>query len=79
MAIPRREVRLRLACAWPLLIGLKTLALVAESENLLDPAAGVKIPRADVYRVLLRSMILIGWNGALNGYYQSLRRRIALE
>lgn len=78
MAIPRREVRLRLACAWPLLIGLKTLALVAESENLLDPAAGVKIPRADVYRILLRSTILVGWNRALNGYYGSLRRRIAL-
>lgn len=79
MAIPRREVRVRLACAWPLLIGLKTLALVAESENLLDPTAGVKIPRADVYRIFLCSMVLIGWNRALNSYYQGLRRRIAVE
>lgn len=78
MAIPRREVRLRLACAWPLLIGLKTLALVAQSENLLDPAAAVKIPRSDVYRILLRSTALVGWNRALNGYYESLRDRITL-
>ena len=28
-AIPRREARMRLACAWPLLIGLRTLDLLA--------------------------------------------------
>src|SRR6185436_17378552 len=37
LAIPRREWRLRLACAWPLLIGLSTLALISRSEQLLDP------------------------------------------
>lgn len=78
LAIPQREVRMRLACAWPLLIGLKTLALVAQSENLLDPSAAVKISRAEVYRILLRSLTLIGSNRALTGYYDGLRHHIAL-
>ena len=78
LAIPRQEVRMRLACAWPLLIGLKTLALVAQSKNLLDPAATVKISRGEVYRLLLRSLTLIGSDRSLTGYYQALRARIAL-
>lgn len=78
LAIPRQEVRMRLACAWPLLIGLKTLALVAQSKNLLDPAATVKISRGEVYRILLRSLTLIGSDHSLTGYYQALRARIAL-
>lgn len=78
LAIPRREVRMRLACAWPLLIGLKTLALVAQSENLLDPAAEVKISRTEVYRILLGSFVLIGSNRFLTGYYHNLRKRIGL-
>ena len=79
LAIPGREIRMRLACAWPLLIGLKTLALVAQSKNLLDPAATVKISRPEVYRILLRSLTLIGSNRSLTGYYQALSERIALR
>ena len=78
LAIPRQEVRMRLACAWPLLIGLKTLALVAQSKNLLDPVATVKISRGEVYRLLLRSLTLLGSDRSLTGYYQALRARIAL-
>ena len=78
LAIPRQEVRMRFACAWPLLIGLKTLALVAQSKNLLDPVATVKISRGEVYRLLLRSLTLIGSDRSLTGYYQALRARIAL-
>ncbi len=78
LAIPRREVRMRLACAWPLLIGLKTLARVAQGKNLLDPDTVVKISRTEVYRILLRSLALIGSNRFLTRYYHALRRRIAL-
>lgn len=77
LAIPRREVRMRLACAWPLLIGLKTLALVAQSKNLLDPAMVVKISRPEVYRTLLRSLGLVGSNRLLHGYYRTLLERVA--
>lgn len=78
LAIPRQESRMRLACAWPLLIGLKTLALVAQSQNLLDPAFVVKISRSEVYRIVLRSLPLIGSDRLLTGYYEALRGRIAL-
>ena len=33
---------MRLACAWPLLIGLSTLALVRRSQRLLDPTVRLK-------------------------------------
>lgn len=78
LAIPRLEVRMRLSCAWPLLIGLKTLALVEGSENLLDPRIIVKIPRRAVYAILLRSSALVCSNRGLDRYYQGLRRTISL-
>lgn len=78
LAIPRLEVRMRLSCAWPLLIGLKTLALVEGSENLLDPRVIVKIPRRAVYALLLRSSALVCSNRGLDRYYQGLRRTISL-
>ena len=78
LAIPRREVRMRLACAWPLLIGLKTLALVAQSENLLDPSAPTKISRPEVYRIMASSLLMIGSNRRLSLYYEALRRTIPI-
>src|SRR5574337_2158560 len=56
LAIPRREIRLRLACVWPLFIGLKTLALLARSPNLLDPGVVIKVPRGVVYGIMARSL-----------------------
>jgi len=72
LAIPRHEWRLRLACAWPLLIGLSTLALVGRSEHLLDPQVRVKITRAQVYVILLRSLLTVWSDRALERYYQQL-------
>jgi len=77
LAIPRREVRMRLACAWPLLIGLQTLTLVAYADNLLDPTITVKISRPALYRILLTSAVLVGSNWGLTRYAQHLRRKIA--
>lgn len=78
LAIPQRESRMRLACAWPLLIGLKTLALVAQSENLLDPAARIKISRGEVYGIMCLSALAIGSNQLLTRYYELLRRTIPI-
>ncbi|HEV8662697.1 MAG TPA: phytoene/squalene synthase family protein [Candidatus Methylomirabilis sp.] len=75
-AAPRREWRLRLACAWPLLIGLRTLALVARAENLLDPEAVAKIRRGTVYGILARSAGRLLLDGALDAYYRALRARV---
>ena len=77
LAIPRREVRMRLACAWPLLIGLETLALIEQSPNLLDPTTVIKIPRRSVYGLMVRSFVMIGCNAGLDRYYRVLRKSAA--
>jgi farnesyl-diphosphate farnesyltransferase len=79
LAIPRREVRMRLACAWPLFIGLKTLALIARSPNLLDPRGDVKVSRRAVYAMMLRSAATIGSDVGLSRYYRSLRGAVPLR
>jgi farnesyl-diphosphate farnesyltransferase len=74
LAIPRREVLMRLACAWPLLIGLRTLHLVAGAANLLDPSVTVKISHAGLYRILISSSLLVLSNRGLQQYAAYLER-----
>jgi len=71
-AIPRREWQMRLACAWPLLIGVSTLRLLRGSSSLLDPSIRLKIPRARVYRLLLGSLVSVWSNRTLALHYKSL-------
>jgi farnesyl-diphosphate farnesyltransferase len=77
LAIPRREVQMRLACAWPLLIGFRTLDLIARADNLLDPNTTVKVSRTSVYHVLLSSSALTLSNRGLRSYASHLGRRFA--
>jgi farnesyl-diphosphate farnesyltransferase len=58
--IPWPHVRVRLACAWPILIGIETIARLRK-ENVLDPSRRVKISRADVTRVIVRSVLWYPW------------------
>jgi farnesyl-diphosphate farnesyltransferase len=55
-ALPRSAVRVRLACAWPVLIGVKTLKRLRH-ENPLDAARRVKVSRAEV-RSLITNTVL---------------------
>ncbi len=71
-AIPRREWQLRLACAWPLLIGAATVRLLREAPDLLDPDGRVKIPRAHLYRLLLGSLVTVWSNRALTRRYHAV-------
>lgn len=61
--LPRRQVRLRLACAWPLLIGARTLAGLQE-VNPLDPAQRVKVPRSELRAWIARTLLLYPWPDA---------------
>ena len=65
-SLPWRSVRVRLACAWPVLIGVKTLGRL-RAENPLDPARPIKITRAEVRSVIWRSALLYplprAWGG----------------
>lgn len=56
-ALPRGSVRVRLACAWPIQIGLETTKLL-RAGPVLDPAKRVKVPRAQVKKLMLRSVLL---------------------
>lgn len=49
--------RLRLACAWPVLIGVRTLAHL-RTRNPLDPACRIKVSRPAVRALMLRSLLL---------------------
>ncbi len=77
LAIPPREWRLRLACAWPLLIGLATLAAIKTAPQLLEPTIRVKISRKHVYRILFRSLVTVWSDRALDGYYRQLLGKLA--
>jgi len=67
LAIPRREWRMRLACAWPLLIGLATLAAIARIPDPLAHPGPIKISRREVRGILARSTAAVLSNRALRG------------
>jgi farnesyl-diphosphate farnesyltransferase len=62
-ALPGRCIRVRLACAWPVLIGLKTLAKL-RTGNVLDPEQRIKVSRPEVKRLIVRSVLCYPWPGA---------------
>jgi len=54
--LPYSQFRVRLACAWPLLLGVKTVRRVRAA----DVAAltnRVKVPRSEVYGIMIRSLL----------------------
>jgi farnesyl-diphosphate farnesyltransferase len=73
LAIPRAEWRMRLACAWPLLIGEATLAALRRHDNPLAAAEPVKIPRAMVRTIVTRSLAAVWSNRALAAEAERLR------
>ena len=64
LATPRRNLRLRLAALWPVLIGLKTLSMLAAGDDWLNPQSRIKIPRRAVYGIIALSL-LCGRSNAL--------------
>ena len=76
LALRPSSLRLRLACLWPVLIGLKTLRLLVRNEAWLDPAKASKIRRSDVYRIMARSLLVAASNKLLRRWMESLIRRV---
>ena len=62
-SLPRGSVRVRLACAWPILIGRETLQRL-RAANVLDAAQRIKISRARVRQLMMRSVLLYPWQAA---------------
>ncbi|HEY9171706.1 MAG TPA: phytoene/squalene synthase family protein [Verrucomicrobiae bacterium] len=67
--LPRGQVRVRLACAWPILIGVRTLERL-RTARVLDATLRVKVSRAEVRRIVGRSVWLYPCRGAWARQFQ---------
>ena len=76
MALPRLEIRQRLACMWPILLAGETLKRVAAAPDLLDPSVNVKAPRSVVYRVMALTTFTGGCGYVGTAYWGRLRKQI---
>lgn len=70
--IPAKLWRLRLACIWPIWIGLKTIARL-RTANPLDPQKRVQISRSEVYAIMARSFLVVRNDAKLHAIFQKLR------
>ncbi len=67
LALPSQQVRLRLACIWPLLLALDTLAMLGDvGSPLLTPSQPVKVTRQSVYALLATTSATTLLGGALD-------------
>jgi farnesyl-diphosphate farnesyltransferase len=76
LAIPRREVRLRLACMWPILLAVHTLRQVAASPTLLNPAMILKVPRRQVYGILALTTLTAACGYVATACYGRARKQV---
>ncbi|HEX3204393.1 MAG TPA: phytoene/squalene synthase family protein [Nitrospiraceae bacterium] len=76
MAIPRRELRLRLACMWPILFAGETLRLVSFAPALLDPSVNVKMSKRRVYGIMGLTTLTGGCGYVGTAYWGRLRKQL---
>jgi farnesyl-diphosphate farnesyltransferase len=76
LAIPALSVRLRLACLWPILIGLETLLLLVNNPAWLDPQKVSKVQRKRVYRIIGFSLLIVPSNAAVRNAIEKRIRQI---
>jgi farnesyl-diphosphate farnesyltransferase len=65
LSLPANQIRLRLACIWPIWIGVRTIALLR--------AGGSKVSRGEVYWLMLSSLLSVRSNAALDRKYRQLK------
>jgi farnesyl-diphosphate farnesyltransferase len=76
LSLPAFSIRLRLACLWPILIGLETVSLLVGNDQWLNPAKISKIRRGDVYRIMSLSVPLVASDTMLRMWFERLIARI---
>ena len=74
--LPRRALRMRLSCMWPLLFAVQTLKEVSGSKTLLCGQVRVKISRLSVYCTILRSLWYLAVPSGFLRRYTSQRRQL---
>jgi farnesyl-diphosphate farnesyltransferase len=70
-SIPPGQVRVRLACAWPILIGLQTLRRL-RAPGVLDARRRVKISRSDVRSILWATLWRLPFRRRWEGLFESM-------
>ena len=76
LAIPRRCLRIRMAVLWPILIGLATLAKLANNDQWLDPDYSSRVSRGWVYRTMALSWPSVHSNLIVSGWISRLRGKV---
>ncbi len=76
IAIPRSSVRLRLACLWPLLLGLATLARLANNKEWLHRDSSIKVSRLWVYLMMLKSLPTVTSDNLLRRWIKGLHQKV---
>jgi len=77
-ALPWRNWRVRLACAWPILIGVRTIELL-RTGKILDPEQRIKISREEVKKIIQRSILYYPFPTAWRDLNQPVERRPEVE
>ncbi len=74
-SLPWSCMRVRLACAWPVLIGSETLRRLRKAD-ILDARQRVKISRSEVKRLMLRSVLLYPFPTAWQKLFPPTNKRL---
>jgi farnesyl-diphosphate farnesyltransferase len=77
-ALPSGQFRVRLACAWPILFGARTLRLLRQG-NVLDGTRRIKVSRPAVYSIIVRSILLYPFASAWRGQFSNEMRQAGLS
>jgi farnesyl-diphosphate farnesyltransferase len=75
-SLPFAQVRVRLACAWPVLLGMKTIAKL-RAANVTELKRRVKVSRGEVRGVLLRSILAYPLPGVWRNQFPAGRKAVA--
>lgn len=76
LALPRRELRLRLAALWPALIGCYTLLALARADQWPDARNRVKVSRRRVYGIIIATLLFGRSDAALRYWMRRVRREV---
>lgn len=71
--LPFRQLRVRLACAWPILIGALTIAKL-RAANVSELKQRVKVSRAEIRGIMARSVMAVGLPFCWRRLYRSITR-----
>jgi farnesyl-diphosphate farnesyltransferase len=77
-SLPKGQVRLRLGCAIPVLLGARTLGLLRR-ENVLDATRRLKVSRREVHYLRLRAVLLLPFARAWDAQFHKEMKLISLD